>query len=97
MLIFSCPLLPYSYVFYFQTDEIIAVPVKAKTGTTQVVADEFPRPGCTIEALQKLRPCFLKDGSGTVTAGNASGENGGLTWTWRGYGEGRRGHGVVMT
>jgi len=58
-------------------DEIVAVPVKSKTGTTQVVADEFPRPGCKIEALEKLRPCFLKDGSGTVTAGNASGINDG--------------------
>ena len=36
--------------------------------------DEFPRAGCTLEGLQKLRPAFIKDGSGTVTAGNASGE-----------------------
>jgi acetyl-CoA acetyltransferase len=36
--------------------------------------DEFPRHGCSIEGLQKLRPAFVKDGSGTVTAGNASGE-----------------------
>lgn len=35
--------------------------------------DEFPRLGCSIEGLQKLRPAFVKDGSGTVTAGNASG------------------------
>lgn len=35
--------------------------------------DEFPRAGCTIEGFQKLRPAFVKDGSGTVTAGNASG------------------------
>jgi len=58
-------------------DEIIGVPIKSKTGTTQVVADEFPRPDCTIQGLQKLKPCFLKDGSGTVTAGNASGINDG--------------------
>jgi len=58
-------------------DEIIGVPIKNKTGTTQVVADEFPRPDCTIQGLQKLKPCFLKDGSGTVTAGNASGINDG--------------------
>ena len=36
--------------------------------------DEFPRSGCTIEGLQKLKPAFIKDGTGTVTAGNASGE-----------------------
>jgi acetyl-CoA acetyltransferase len=35
--------------------------------------DEFPRAGCTIEAFQKLRPAFVKDGTGSVTAGNASG------------------------
>lgn len=37
--------------------------------------DEFPRQGCSIEALQKLRPAFVKDGTGTVTAGNASGNH----------------------
>lgn len=37
--------------------------------------DEFPRQGCSIEALQKLRPAFVKDGTGTVTAGNASGKH----------------------
>lgn len=39
--------------------------------------DEFPRHGTTPETLRKLRPAFLKDGSGTVTAGNASGINDG--------------------
>jgi len=58
-------------------DEIIPVPIKSKTGVIEVSKDEFPRPGSTIEGLQKLRPCFLKDGSGTVTAGNASGINDG--------------------
>lgn len=42
-----------------------------------VTADEFPRHGTTPETLAKLRPAFLKDGSGTVTAGNASGLNDG--------------------
>lgn len=42
-------------------------------GTVSVDVDEFPRNGCTIEALRKLRPAFLSDGTGTVTAGNASG------------------------
>ena len=39
--------------------------------------DEFPRHGTTAETLAKLRPAFIKDGSGTVTAGNASGINDG--------------------
>ena len=39
--------------------------------------DEFPRHGTTAETLGKLRPAFIKDGSGTVTAGNASGINDG--------------------
>ena len=39
--------------------------------------DEFPRPGTTVETLSRLKPCFITDGSGTVTAGNASGINDG--------------------
>ena len=47
------------------------------TGNTTVDTDEFPRHGTTAEVLAKLRPAFVKDGSGTVTAGNASGINDG--------------------
>lgn len=43
-------------------------------GEVVVTEDEFPRPGCTMDALTKLRPAFVRDGSGTVTAGNASGK-----------------------
>jgi 3-oxoadipyl-CoA thiolase len=39
--------------------------------------DEFIKPNTTLEVLGKLRPAFKKDGSGTVTAGNASGLNDG--------------------
>lgn len=46
-------------------------------GTTTVDSDEFPRHGTTQEVLGKLRPAFVKNGSGTVTAGNASGLNDG--------------------
>ena len=42
-------------------------------GPIEVAKDEFPRPGCTLEGFQKLKPVFLKDSTGTVTAGNASG------------------------
>lgn len=39
--------------------------------------DEFPRHGTTVDTLSKLRPAFVSDGTGTVTAGNASGMNDG--------------------
>jgi len=42
-----------------------------------VSVDEFPKNDTTIEGLAKLRPAFVRDGSGTVTAGNASGLNDG--------------------
>ncbi len=46
-------------------------------GPQTVKADEFPRHGTTVEALSRLKPAFIRDGSGTVTAGNASGINDG--------------------
>ncbi|XP_013390813.1 acetyl-CoA acetyltransferase, cytosolic-like [Lingula anatina] len=62
---------------YFK-DEIVPVTVNIpRKGPLEVNKDEFPRSGCTIEGLQKLRPAFIKDASGTVTAGNASGINDG--------------------
>lgn len=42
-------------------------------GSQEIKKDEYPRAGCTLDGLQKLRPYFVQDGSGTVTAGNASG------------------------
>ena len=47
------------------------------TGPSVVSTDEFPRYGTTAGTLGKLRPAFIKDGTGTVTAGNASGLNDG--------------------
>lgn len=61
---------------YFN-EEIVPVSITTRQGTKVVNKDEFPRQGCSIEALQKLRPAFVKDGTGTVTAGNASGLNDG--------------------
>lgn len=56
-------------------DEIVPISVPQRKGDDIVVdQDEGPRFGQTIEALQKLRPAFKKDG-GTVTAGNSSGIN----------------------
>ena len=56
-------------------DEIVAFTVKSRKGDTVVDKDEYIRHGATIDAMQKLRPAFSKDG--TVTAGNASGLNDG--------------------
>ena len=56
-------------------DEIVAFTVKGRKGDTVVERDEYIRHGATIEAMQKLRPAFAKDGS--VTAANASGINDG--------------------
>lgn len=59
------------------SEEIITIPVKIRKGTIEVKEDEFPRHGTTMEGLARLKPCFLQDGTGTVTAGNASGINDG--------------------
>ncbi|MFC5384880.1 acetyl-CoA C-acetyltransferase [Aquamicrobium segne] len=56
-------------------DEIAPVTVKSRKGDTIVTDDEYIRHGATIEAMQKLRPAFEKEG--TVTAANASGINDG--------------------
>ena len=56
-------------------DEIVPVTVKGRKGDTVFDQDEYIRHGATMEAMQKLKPAFDKDG--TVTAGNASGINDG--------------------
>ena len=51
--------------------EIVGVPIPQRGGEAiTVTEDEGVRPGTTAEALAKLRPAFLKDG--TITAGTAS-------------------------
>ncbi|XP_068926460.1 acetyl-CoA acetyltransferase, cytosolic [Petaurus breviceps papuanus] len=57
--------------------EIVPVSVPSRKGSVEVKVDEFPRHGSTLEAMAKVKPCFLTDGSGTVTAANASGINDG--------------------
>lgn len=59
---------------YFD-NEIVGVSVQTRKETVEVTKDEYIKPGTTIETLKKLRPCFITDGTGTVTAGNASGIN----------------------
>lgn len=55
-------------------DEIVPVELKDKKGNVTIFdTDEGPREGITIEKLQRLKPCFVKDG--TVTAGNSSSLN----------------------
>jgi len=61
---------------FFDT-EIVPVSITGRQGVTEVKTDEFPRNGCTIEGLQKLKPAFPVNGKGTVTAGNCSGINDG--------------------
>jgi len=57
-------------------DEVIAFTVKTRKGDITVDKDEYIRHGANIEAMQKMRPAFMRDG-GTVTAANASGLNDG--------------------
>jgi len=56
-------------------EEIVPVTIKSKKGESAVEVDEAPRRDTTLEALAKLPPMFVKDGS--HTAGNAPGVNDG--------------------
>ena len=65
---------------YFK-DEIVPVNLVDYKGRNFVFdTDEFPNPNSTQEKLAALKPSFLKDGSGTVTAGNTSGINDGAAF-----------------
>jgi acetyl-CoA C-acetyltransferase len=56
-------------------EEIVPVTVKSKKGDSVVEIDEAPRRETSLEALSKLPPMYVKDGS--HTAGNAPGVNDG--------------------
>jgi acetyl-CoA C-acetyltransferase len=56
-------------------EEIVPVKVKSKKGEAVVEVDEGPRRDTSLEALAKLPPAFVKDGS--HTAGNSPGVNDG--------------------
>ncbi|WP_040617990.1 MULTISPECIES: acetyl-CoA C-acetyltransferase [Roseovarius] len=60
-------------------DEIVPFTVSTRKGDIVVDKDEYIRHGATLEAMQKMRPAFTKDGS--VTAANASGLNDGAAAT----------------
>src|SRR5690606_14766873 len=59
------------------TAEIVPVEIAGRKGTVTVAADESPRADTSLEALAKLKPAFVKEGS--VTAGNAPGLNDGAS------------------
>lgn len=62
---------------YFRDQSLLCAHVNidlSPTGPVEVKVDEFPRHGSNLGSMSKLKPCFIKDGSGTVTAGNASGQ-----------------------
>lgn len=57
-------------------DEILPVEQKDRKGNVTVFdTDEGPREGQSMERLAKLKPCFVFDGTGTVTAANSSSLN----------------------
>lgn len=67
-------------------DEIVAVEVPGRKGTTVVDTDENPRSDTSMETLARLRPAFAKDAPKdmaaeelAVTAGNASALNDGAS------------------
>lgn len=65
---------------YFK-EEIVPITLTDYRGNEyQFDTDEFPNRNCTMEKLKTLKPSFLKDGTGTVTAGNTSGINDGAAF-----------------
>ncbi|CAI7580315.1 hypothetical protein N7533_009874 [Penicillium manginii] len=59
-------------------DEIAPVTVKGKKGDTVIEKDEGFE-NLRVDKLTSLKPAFLRDGTGTVTAGNASTMNDGAS------------------
>ena len=51
-------------------DEIVPVVIATRKGDVVVDQDEYIRHGATLEAMEKLKPAFVKDGA--VTAANSS-------------------------
>lgn len=61
--------------------EIIPIEIKTKKETIVFSRDEYPNRTTSVEKMAKLRAAFKTDGTGTVTAGNASGINDGASFT----------------
>ena len=60
-------------------DEIVPIQVETRKESFTFCVDEFPKPDISMEKLSAMKPAFRKDGSGTVTSGNASGMNDGAS------------------
>ena len=60
-------------------DEIFPITVETRDETFEFKVDEFPKLNITMEKLASMKPAFKKDGTGTVTGGNASGMNDGAS------------------
>lgn len=60
-------------------NEILPFEVVERNKSFIFEVDEHPKLDTTLETLTKLKPAFKKDGTGTVTAGNASGMNDGAS------------------
>ncbi len=61
-------------------EEILPVEIKDRKGNVTIFdTDEGPRDGQSVERLAKLKPCFVFDGTGTVTAANSSTLNDGAS------------------
>jgi len=75
-------------------EEITPVEIPQKKGNPVIVsADEFVKPGTTLEKLAELKPSFKKNG--TVTAGNASGLNDGASAIYVLSGEAAKNHHIT--
>lgn len=61
------------------TDEIVPFEVATRRERFLFDTDEHVKPNTTAEDLAALKPVFKRDGTGTVTAGNASGMNDGAS------------------
>lgn len=65
----------------FFKDEIVPVTLRDHRGNEFAFdTDEFPNRSSTREKLSKLKPSFIEDSTGTITAGNASGINDGAAF-----------------
>ncbi len=67
-----------SNIFKEEIVPVIVKDYKGKESTFEI--DEFPNRTSTREKLSTLKPSFLKDGTGTITAGNSSGINDGAAF-----------------
>lgn len=60
-------------------EEILPITVKDRKNEFVFDTDEHPKMDTTLTSLGGLKPAFLQDGTGTVTAGNSSGMNDGAS------------------